>query len=512
MNGVVRVIFALEFAAAAAISVMSLTQAPADLPPPLDAAGTAGRLGSFTLYAAAAALYLAALLTRAHTGRRLSRWLHPDWRNAVVAALAAAGIPGWTVLLFHLGGGDVWLSARVTPFTHPAEVPYLIGALSIGSVLVALLFIAQSFAESALGARPRLLHFERRLGLVAGVLCGTVIAFEGGLRFKAVFFPQTDGLGITPGTSMWLRRYARLNNSGFRDREFEPRKPGEYRIVVLGDSFVFGYGLSNTEDRATERLEQRLGDVLDRLPAPRGQDGEDPRSVRVLNVARPGADTRRELRWLERVVLPLEPDLVILGHFWNDLSAPVRPEPNAAPPGRSVRGGKPDSIRLPPRRVLRIWLQTQSALACEALRVRVLFKYRSEQSSDERLLAFADPDAYAAHLDLIASMDALAREKGIRFAVLLLPDFAFPFDGTPMASTGERLERDLRARGIYAFDLVRHLPPPFAGGRDVWVNSTDSHPGKAGHAYIADGLLKVVLEVSANPPAPGNAAAIRTEE
>ena len=47
----------------------------------------------------------------------------------------------------------------------------------------------------------------------------------------------------------------RINNAGFRSsRSFEPRSPENFRIVCLGDSFVFGTGAPEA-DRFCDQLE-----------------------------------------------------------------------------------------------------------------------------------------------------------------------------------------------------------------------------------------------------------------
>ncbi len=94
------------------------------------------------------------------------------------------------------------------------------------------------------------------------------------------------------------------NASGFRDRPFGPRDPGIVRIVTLGDSSTFGWGV-DTEQTFQRLLEQRLND-----------DG-GPR-FEVLNLGIPGHNSRHGLGVLRHYALALEPDILIFAYGAND--------------------------------------------------------------------------------------------------------------------------------------------------------------------------------------------------
>src|SRR5215831_4819387 len=93
-----------------------------------------------------------------------------------------------------------------------------------------------------------------------------------------------------------------FNSWGLRDREYGKRVPGSLRIYVLGDSFVFGYGvpLDDSFTKVLERtLQQRLGS----------------RPVEVVNGGVPRFCTIQEATLLERTIDQVKPDLVLLGFF-----------------------------------------------------------------------------------------------------------------------------------------------------------------------------------------------------
>jgi len=92
-----------------------------------------------------------------------------------------------------------------------------------------------------------------------------------------------------------LRYRIDVNPLGLRDRDVPFEKPeGRKRVLILGDSFVFGVGLNAGE---------RFSDVLD------GMLGDD---VEVINAGVPGWGTDQEMLFYESSLRRLRPDVVVL--------------------------------------------------------------------------------------------------------------------------------------------------------------------------------------------------------
>ncbi len=97
----------------------------------------------------------------------------------------------------------------------------------------------------------------------------------------------------------------RINSLGLRGAEVRvPKPPGSLRVLVSGDSFVFGVGVDE-EHLFTTRLAERLRDLT----------GED---VDVVNMGVTGYSTDQEYLLLKRLGRRLEPDLVLLVVCDND--------------------------------------------------------------------------------------------------------------------------------------------------------------------------------------------------
>jgi hypothetical protein len=91
------------------------------------------------------------------------------------------------------------------------------------------------------------------------------------------------------------------NARGLRGPDLGPKEPGEFRLVVLGDSIVFGAQVGD---------ERVLTAQLETLLHARGY-----RQVRVVNVAVPGWGTLNEARYLAANAGWIQPDLVVLSVF-----------------------------------------------------------------------------------------------------------------------------------------------------------------------------------------------------
>lgn len=97
----------------------------------------------------------------------------------------------------------------------------------------------------------------------------------------------------------------KTNSDGFRDREYQREKtPDTVRIVSLGDSFTWGWGVENNEIYM-----EVAENILD--------------GVEILNMGQNGYSTGQELLLLKRAVKAYSPDFVTLGFFINDLDENV---------------------------------------------------------------------------------------------------------------------------------------------------------------------------------------------
>ena len=121
-------------------------------------------------------------------------------------------------------------------------------------------------------------------------------------KYRNILGPPDSQFEYTWGCKVMKNRY------GFRERDFVVPKPaGTYRIMVIGDSFTFGTGLTE-EQRYSRRLEEMLRERFKRSPI----------RIEVLNFGSPGLLTTQERDVLIRYKDIVSPDLIIVGFCYND--------------------------------------------------------------------------------------------------------------------------------------------------------------------------------------------------
>ena len=258
---------------------------------------------------------------------------------------------------------------------------------------------------------------------------------------------------------------SRVNRQGFRGAEVaEEKPPGVFRIVCLGDSHTFGYGVGEGESWPCV-LESALRARLD------GSRFE------VLNCAVNAYDAEQSLALLELRLLRFHPDLVLLGFFVNDTAIRgVQSPPEQEPPSWIMK------LSDPHRKGFVRWLREHSRfvdLIADGAFNRDSLGFFSRSRS---ALFGEDYEGWIrVRAALVRARERLAAER-IGFVVLLLP-FLVEEEGH-LGST--------RAMGIVrAFCAQSSIPcldlePAFAG-RDLGelrVHPRDFHAGPEAHRIL----------------------------
>lgn len=241
-----------------------------------------------------------------------------------------------------------------------------------------------------------------------------------------------------------------INSAGFRDDDFPAPAPEGMRIVVLGDSVAWGWGVP-MEEAFPQVLEARL----------RALDTEPYASSVVYNLSVDGYSTPQEVRLLETRGLALAPDLVVVSYVLND--------PDIADGGLAAHFGRRIEVLEIAKRVLRSARDRFRDLPDE-YHHRVHARYREQVEADFRRLG------------------EIARERHVPVVVAVTPVFRFdpPY---PWQDLNDRIRGLCERNGLLFLDLR----PAFDGldlrehGVDLW------HPTAKGHAVIAQALADFVV-------------------
>lgn len=161
-----------------------------------------------------------------------------------------------------------------------------------------------------------ILRLALSLGVLLVLLIGTefVLRGQGWGAIPSVWFDPEVGTRFHPSqerdifaTGNRFMHTADINALGLRGHEPRPEADGDAgrRVVCLGDSFTFGWGVEDDETFPVQ-LEALL-------------EGESDGPVDVINCGLPGYNTYQEHQLYKKLMQPLAPDVVVIGWYLNDL-------------------------------------------------------------------------------------------------------------------------------------------------------------------------------------------------
>jgi hypothetical protein len=181
------------------------------------------------------------------------------------------------------------------------------GLLMLVSVSITLLAIEAGFRiVGSLKKTETLAALDQDIAVPesgARVTLGQIIRLSSNPRIIYEFIPNLS--------VQFQEQPVSINDAGFRGDPVERQKrPGDYRIVGIGDSVMFGYGVKNDETYLNV-LNQTM------------RSASAQHHWQVVNTAVPGYNSVMELEVLKEKGLSYEPDIVIVGYTWeNDTSLP----------------------------------------------------------------------------------------------------------------------------------------------------------------------------------------------
>jgi len=197
------------------------------------------------------------------------------------------------------------------------------------------------------------------------------------------------------------------NRDGFRGPEIDETKPaGTYRIVAMGDSATFGYGVGDDETFCA-RLQLRLN----------GDSGLARLRYEVINAGVIGYTTVQGLRVLKRTILRLKPDCLVVSYAINDATLSW---------GQYYFPGKRMS-EIPGLSPSAVWLRNllfNNSRVCRWALMKILLERRAvlDERCDDKIvndtIRRVPPDEYMGNL---AEFARIARDNGIAVAYLPMP-------------------------------------------------------------------------------------------
>jgi lysophospholipase L1-like esterase len=323
-----------------------------------------------------------------------------------------------------------------------------------------------------------------KLALLAFALLLTVLLLEVGLRIA--FYHSKDfsmemwkyavrlkrtvpnpnlSFAHAPNSEAFLMGVdVKINSQGLRDYEYQLNKPsGTYRILMLGDSTTFGWGV-RLEDTAAKILERKLNQS--RAP-------ED-RKFEVINAGVGNYDTVQEVTYYETRGRAFHPDLVILVFFIND------PEPVPV----EKKGFLIDHS------YLIAFLTNRYDGLLRRLGSRPNWKdYYASLYDDNK-------PGFQACKTALKNLATSTRKDEASLLVAVLPELhQINGDTYPFKNQHRKVEGVLQAEGIPVIELIDNLKD-HGPESTLWVTPLDDHPDAKANQLIAGQLMDWILKNS----------------
>jgi len=272
-------------------------------------------------------------------------------------------------------------------------------------------------------------------------------------------------------TQRWLRSAVQHNHYGFRGPEFDEIKPaGVYRVAVLGDSFTYGNGVAEQD-----RFSDRLGAAL------------EPRHIQVLNFGFPGNNWPDNVMTLERRVLRLKPDFVLLQWGTNDIEV----ETAAAP--------RPEITPLAVNRNLHEWLYARSALYSmlnsEWIQYR-LRQHMGDSYEDYMRRLYGDPNSMGSRKadEWIQRLFDDCRRAHVPLAIVMFPHFTETLADYPLEFLHVRMRQQCEQAGVPYIDLLDRYRQ-VQDTKTLWASPLDQHPNALANRIAADEILAALAPI-----------------
>ena len=257
------------------------------------------------------------------------------------------------------------------------------------------------------------------------------------------------------------------NADGQRDDRDHPLKkiPGRTRILFLGDSFTFGWGLE-LDFSFVKQLEKLLGD----------QHWE------IINLGVPAYDTIMEVLHFEQAGLKYSPDLVILMYHLNDAQSAV---------DTSLGNGQETFLTL-------THYYQGDLQGSERERVEAFLRERgwpTDPPWNRRATSFRNRTYLMAHYlplywgptqEALTRLQGFAHEHGFKVLVCIIPEIDQAWGTYPFDDLHERVAAEMRSHGFGVLDLKPILSP--FPNKDLMLWGTDGHTSAYADRIIAQAL------------------------
>jgi len=307
---------------------------------------------------------------------------------------------------------------------------------------------------------------------------------------RLIVADETVGWRLIPNARKLYRKetqpyFVSINSKGWRDVEHSYAKPaGTFRIVVIGDSFVFGAGGVEAGDRFSDLL------------------GRSAKNIEVINMGVPGYGADQEYQVLKDEALKYHPDLVLLCAFYNDFSESFETiNPSIGRPKGYFSLDSDQLVFHPPHFSVFYRLSQYSYVLGVADLALSKISGTYWQSQHREHWVMHQRQRRNTFKQIYRSADQLCRQRGIPFVLVYLP-----FQQQTISMVIQHVMSELAASdGLRTLDLMDTMRQADAAQTAYFQH--DIHFNEHGNQVVAQALVQYLRANQLLPPSAPQAQA-----
>jgi lysophospholipase L1-like esterase len=377
------------------------------------------------------------------------------------SGLRSAGLLIGGIVLVMAGGTLFWI-ALSKMYGYKYFLAWLAAWTLIGLVWRGLAPPASTGREKTWAQRTSQCYIAAGGILLGALLCETALTLVSPyMSAEKRFVPAPEWrFRLAEGNAYyWQGHLHRFNSKLFRGGEWK-LNPDAYRVLVLGDSLTFGYGVGE-EQAYPAVIESRLSKTY---------------RVQVFNLGVSGFQSQDIVQLAHRFIPELKPDLVIYGMCLNDFL-----------PSGVVEYQRQRFVHLPAGFSAHTALGTWISKGYDAL----LMKLGAKEDFYSDILRREQPWSERFKKDM-QTLNTFAKDRGLPPVISLvlnqLPDHSQAIQLTALA------ESDMQSAGLTVVPAQPYIREFQGNHEPLYVSRWEAHPNARAHQMFAQLLVSAILE------------------
>lgn len=269
----------------------------------------------------------------------------------------------------------------------------------------------------------------------------------------------------------------KLNEYGFREDPLDNAVLGDdySRILFLGDSFTYGQGVADGQNRFSDIIEREINHLAE----------NDSGSYHIYNAARPGTNPDDWLGYYEKLQPLYIPDHVFAIFFLRDGTTLCTSFRCYEDVFNEIRGEFED-------RFLYRYSYIGKLIFNRAM-IQQFSDFYSQQIISAYLGNSTETAQWQIQKEALVQIRDLSQEQGSSFHLIIFPILYNLDENYQFYDVEEEISHFANNENIPVFSLT----PGFIGeeASDLWISANDQHPNERGHQIAAETLFPYLLDV-----------------